>query len=128
MYNYKFKLKYIIYIIILFSIITILLSSCTKQTSKKEVVLKPSSALITEETKATGYLFASRINKESKLLFADDGYVYIKGADSKAYFQQAKYEKVDNMFITASEIYFLSNDYKTLVMEKNNTTYMYDAE
>ncbi len=126
MYNYKFKLNYII--ILLFSIITILLSSCTSQSTKKEVVLKPSSALITEETKTTGYLFASRINKESKLLFADDGYVYIKGADSKTYFQQAKYEKVDNMFIAESEIYFLSSDYKTLVTEKNNITYLYDAE
>lgn len=115
MYNYKFKVKYIIYIIILFSIITVLLTGCTN--SKKETyTLKENSPLQEEEKVTSSYTFKNEYG--NYIMFGDDNNYYERSASEDKFKKTGTYQRYDNMFIVDSygtKIYQITKDEKNLI-------------
>jgi hypothetical protein len=115
MYNYKFKVKYIIYIIILFSIITILLTGCTNN-KKETYTLKENSPLQEEEKVTSSYTFKNKYG--NYIMFGDDNNYYERSESEDKFKKTGTYQRYDNMFIVDSygtKIYQLTKDEKNLI-------------
>ena len=121
MYNNKFKVKYIIYIIILFSIITILLTGCTNN-KKETYVLKENSPLQEEEKVTSSYTFKNKYG--NYIMFGDDSNYYERSESEDKFKKTGTYQKYDNMFIVDSygtKIYQLTKDEKNLIFYGTNS-------
>ncbi len=115
MYNYKFKVKYIIYIIILFSIITVLLTGCTNN-KKETYTLKENSPLQEEEKVTSSYTFKNEYG--NYIMFGDDNNYYERSASEDKFKKTGTYQRYDNMFIVDSygtKIYQITKDEKNLI-------------
>ena len=115
MYNYKFKVKYIIYIIILFSIITILLAGCTNN-KKETYTLKENSPLQEEEKVTSSYTFKNKYG--NYIMFGDDNNYYERSESEDKFKKTGTYQRYDNMFIVDSygtKIYQITKDEKNLI-------------
>lgn len=122
MYNYKFKVKYIIYIIILFSIITILLTGCTNN-KKETYTLKEKNSPLQEEEKVTSsYTFKNKYG--NYIMFGDDNNYYEKSESEDKFKKTGTYQRYDNMFIVDSygtKIYQITKDEKNLIYYGTNS-------
>lgn len=115
MYNNKFKVKYIIYIIILFSIITILLTGCTNN-KKETYTLKENSPLQEEEKVTSSYTFKNKYG--NYIMFGDDNNYYERSESEDKFKKTGTYQRYDNMFIVDSygtKIYQITKDEKNLI-------------
>ena len=115
MYNNKFKVKYIIYIIILFSIITILLTGCTNN-KKETYTLKENSPLQEEEKVTSSYTFKNKYG--IYIMFGDDNNYYERSESEDKFKKTGTYQRYDNMFIVDSygtKIYQITKDEKNLI-------------
>lgn len=115
MYNYKFKVKYIIYIIILFSIITVLLTGCTNN-KKETYTLKENSPLQEEEKVTSSYTFKNKYG--NYIMFGDDNNYYERSESEDKFKKTGTYQRYDNMFIVDSygtKIYQITKDEKNLI-------------
>lgn len=121
MYNYKFKVKYIIYIIILFSIITILLTGCTNN-KKETYTLKENSPLQEEEKVTSSYTFKNKYG--NYIMFGDDNNYYERSESEDKFKKAGTYQRYDNMFIVDSygtKIYQITKDEKNLIFYGTNS-------
>lgn len=120
MYNYKFKVKYIIYIIILFSIITILLTGCTN--NKKETYTLKGDSPLQEEKVTSSYTFKNEYG--NYIMFGDDGNYYTRSESEDKFKKAGTYQRYDNMFIVDSygtKIYQITKDEKNLIFYGTNS-------
>jgi hypothetical protein len=121
MYNNKFKVKYIIYIIILLSIITILLAGCTNN-KKETYILKENSPLQEEEKVTSSYTFKNKYG--NYIMFGDDNNYYERSESEDKFKKTGTYQRYDNMFIVDSygtKIYQLTKDEKNLIFYGTNS-------